>query len=585
MSVNFNYNSIKTTPINNNTERNNSKKITTTACITGLLVGTGITAGVIIKGKGGKQIIEKISQKLTEVETNVKGLWDKYRGKTPKADETSKIQERIDAAKKQAEEIRTIREAEIRAEQEAIEKHNKLIEEAKRQREIKAAEEAAQKAKDEQIALAAQKTKKANWNFKYHTENSLAPFINPKSNIQNNTPMIKGESYSSYLARLREKESMFDIDEFAHKLEKTTPETMFYNVVEQLEKCHQNGGTITVDETVRLLSETKNTMSSTVGYLKELESSSYFSIERVKDKFKDYQKYVVELIREIEVANKEGEAAPMVVKKALKNIENKKLARKAFVEEITQNYERQLEQIRQQIKYDEANIPPVNKNVTLNREETQELAKELNEIIASGGTNPNFNEGTPLWKLNAAWKQKYISMPFSMKDKTGETAILDIFPRYESGFLRSGGDKYRFKVAGDFKYEPLYRQMHVENSEEFIKQFENIGGIYKPGRLQSCSKEKLYGEYWGRSQYGFTEWNPENNIKFVIHPKGPVSKAADIGEGKYGTIEAIYAANSEFRILGTVKKTVTPEEIQKGIPEFKNQFEDFEKYEIHLQEI
>ena len=179
-------------------------------------------------------------------------------------------------------------------------------------------------------------------------------------------------------------------------------------------------------------------------------------------------------------------------------------------------------------------------------------------------------------------------MAFSMNDKQGETAILDMFPRYKGGILRLEGKEFPLKTYGEFKYEPVYRQMHVDNPEEFIKQFESIGGTYKPGRLQSCSKEKLFGECWGgldNTQYGFSEWNPNYNVKFVIHPKGPVSNAADIGEGKYGAYEVIYSANSEFKILGTVKRTVTPEEIRKSMPEIRNAFKDFDKYEIHLQEM
>lgn len=585
MSVNF-YGYNVNLNANNTPQKETPKVSKTTIVAGGILTGAGVVTGILTKGKGGKKVVETISKNLPELETKAKKLWGKLTGSAKKEEEIRKAQEE---AKKRAEEYARQLEERHKAEQKAIEERKKALEEAQRQREIKRTEELAKKAQAEKAALAARKAQEANRSFKYDTENSLATFIDPKKAIQNDTTMIPNESWESYSARLREKQSKIDVYDFARKIENTEPQTVFSTVAEQLEKCHQNGGTATVEDAIKILENAKSQMSSTVYELKEIDS---FGSKHVKTRFDDYNKYVDELIAELKSTNAEGESAPNIVRKAMSNIENRKIAfanaRKLAYETATKSYEQQLAPIRERLHYDEASVPPVNKHVTLNPEAKQQLADELNKIIAPGGSNPNFTAKSDLYNMHSTWRAKYISMPFSMQCKEGETAILDMFPRYESRILKLDGERLPFRGAGDFKYEPLYRQMHVENPEEFVKQFENIGGEYRPNRLQSCSKEKYFGECWGgigNERYGFTEWEPSNNVKFVIHPKGPVSNAADIGEGKYGCFEAIYSADSRFRILGTVKKTVTPEEIQKGLPNFKNQFEDFEKYEIHLQEM
>ncbi|MCM1338098.1 MAG: hypothetical protein NC191_00320, partial [Muribaculaceae bacterium] len=275
-------------------------------------------------------------------------------------------------------------------------------------------------------------------------------------------------------------------------------------------------------------------------------------------------------------------------KNAINNIKTRKLtainARNAVYERATQSYQEQLAPIKERIRYDENYVP--NPSCNLTAQQRQATAEELNKII---GSESNIPADASIGRLQSAWKNKYLSMPISLKNQEGETAILNSFPRYEAGVMKNPqGQVYHRLNTGDFKYEPVYRQMHVENPEEFVRQFDDIDGIYAPGRRQSCAKTRYYGECWGpleSTQYGFAEWNPTYNVKFVIHPKGAISNAAEIGEGKYGDLEVLYSADSRFKILGRVKKTVTPEEIKANISGFKNEFADFEKYEIHLQEI
>ncbi len=503
------------------------------------------------------------------------------------AEELKKIKlQELEKAKaeqlKKAEEARIAQEKALKAQQEAREK---AIQEAK----IRAEKEAKIKAEKQAQLEATRKAQNANREFEYSTNEELAKYIDPKQEIRNNIIRKEGESFDDYFKRQTESAEKIDIFDFNRSIKYTKPNTVFKVVFEQFKKCHENGGTASIDDFIKTLENTKSKMDSTYN---ELYRENPYGSSTIYQKFNDYKKYIDKVIAEIKSTNAErteGESAPNIVRKALKNLRNKKIARQNYVSEIFQHYEQELDTIRGHLKYDEANVPPIRKKVTISTEEKQKLVDSLNDTIGSGGENPNFTVDTPMSTLSSAWKQKYISIPFSMNDApVGETAVLDLFPRYRSGISHVDGKDFPFKTSGDFKYEPLYRQIHVNNPEEFIKQFENIGGEYAPGKLQSCSKEKLFGESWGplnSIRYGFTEWAEGNNVKFVIHPKGPVSNAAEIGEGKYGCYEAIYAPNSKFRIVGTIKKTITPEGIKKDMPDFRTEFDDFTKYEIHLQEM
>ena len=187
-----------------------------------------------------------------------------------------------------------------------------------------------------------------------------------------------------------------------------------------------------------------------------------------------------------------------------------------------------------------------------------------------------FSADSTIEELANAWRLKYISTPhIRLSNPKFEKAILDTFPR---------ADLSRMHRYGDFENEPLYRWMHIEDAPKFLKKF-NPNGTYTLDRLQSCSKEKHFGEIWGglNTQFGFENWNKNYNIKFVIHPKSKQALAADMGHGKYGNYEAIYPAGTNFKVIGKVKNKVTQEEINKHVSD-KIKFDDFERWEIHLQE-
>lgn len=555
--INKHANTTKRNILTNNSENKNS-----TIAVTGALVTTGTATAIISGRKAGKKIIETINKQLPELETKVKGLWGKLTGKAKKEAEARKAEEAAEAARKRAEETRKRLEAEAKAQKEALKQKQKACEELIKQKELKKAEELFNSCKSDIL-------------------DSTAEIFAPK----NTTP---------------------NLYEYRKRLLRTQPQNIFDSIAKILEKHHKKGAPDTTESTVKILKEVKSQLTSQLNQfieenakeierLKKIGQADY--AQHTNKKFlkqiapiKDYESYIDELIVELNKTGNIEESGSSTLRKAIntveKNRETAKIAaakaRQATVDAISRDYQQQLAPIKERIRYKENYVP--NPSTELTNSQRQVAIEELRGII---GESSSLTPDSSIAAMNIAWKNKYLTMPFSMNCKEGETAILNMFPRYESGVIKYREFSHNVHT-GDFKYEPVYRQMHIENPEEFVKQFENIGGVYTPGRLQSCAKTRYYGEAWGsieNIQYGFVEWNPQNNVKFVIHPKGPISNAADIGEGKYGNYEVLYSADSKFRILGTVKKTVTQEEIQKGMGSFNNPFDDFEKYEIHLQEL
>lgn len=85
-----------------------------------------------------------------------------------------------------------------------------------------------------------------------------------------------------------------------------------------------------------------------------------------------------------------------------------------------------------------------------------------------------------------------------------------------------------------------YQEFNINNfvNETFIP-----GATYSYPRHQSMSKSEKFAEGVHRDD------NPGMNMKFVIHPKSKISKAYDIGMRDLGANEAIYPAETPFKIL------------------------------------
>ena len=295
----------------------------------GAIVGSGIVATTIgvltakhISVKNAKKAAEELKKiKLQELEK-------------AKAEQLKK-----------AEEARIAQEKALKAQQEAREK---AIQEAK----IRAEKEAKIKAEKQAQLEATRKAQKANWGFKYDTDKELAKYIDPKREIRNNIKQKEGESFDDYFKRQKESSEKVDILDFDRSIRDTEPNTVFNVVFEQFKKCHENGGTISIDDFIKTLESTKSTMDSTYN---ELYRKSPYCSSSIYQKFHDYKKYIDKVIAEIKSTNAEraeGESAPNIVRKALKNLENKKIARQNYVSEISQHYEQELDTIRGRLKYD-----------------------------------------------------------------------------------------------------------------------------------------------------------------------------------------------------------------------------------------
>lgn len=200
----------------------------------------------------------------------------------------------------------------------------------------------------------------------------------------------------------------------------------------------------------------------------------------------------------------------------------------------------------------------------LTKEEMQTLADEFNKTFNTDKYTSDYS----LEYLSEIWKNKYIS-GYTMKlPPKIEQSLLSQFERANPSAL------YKQQPT-TFEHQPLYRWMEISNIDDFLKQFQKEGCEYSYNKLQSCSVSPSRGELTTR----LSDWNPGNNVKFVYHPKEAVSKAAVMGEGKYGNTETIYPAGQKFKFIGKIKKEISNADYPKEEP-----FDSFYRWEIHLQE-
>ena len=330
--------------------------------------------------------------------------------------------------------------------------------------------------------------------------------------------------------------------------------------------------------------EDKSSYFSRLYDLNKYGSTSNSKIARELEKRDNMLREVVEELKASE--NAEGKNTYDTFKEAIAKVKNRyeaiKAARIERVKNISEQNESEVAKIKDRLVYDES-FTPQSQRIQLTPEQKKAVIDTLNEEAGI-----HLTMDSSMYEVAEAWKRKYVGLPIKITKEAaeGERAILETFPKYD-GIQRDWSGKEIRKISSEFEHAPLYRFMHVENEVEFLKQFDRIGSEYVPDTIQSCGKAKYYGEAWGpieARRYGFTEWDKHNNVKFVIHPKGKHSSAADIGETKYGSLEAIYPAGTKFRYIGKYKKVITPEEINKAMGHDFN-FEDFERYEIHLQEL
>ena len=145
-----------------------------------------------------------------------------------------------------------------------------------------------------------------------------------------------------------------------------------------------------------------------------------------------------------------------------------------------------------------------------------------------------------------SWTEKHTDdySDTSLYDGIEDILLNKAFPRYNSANTKI--------KSNDYEIEPLYRWLRIlpdnniykaKSVDSLVDEYFQVGKEYIAPRIQSCSKTK------GSAETYFHDNNSSMNVKLVIHPKGKISKAADIGEGVYGNYEAVYAEGTRFKVI------------------------------------
>ena len=218
-----------------------------------------------------------------------------------------------------------------------------------------------------------------------------------------------------------------------------------------------------------------------------------------------------------------------------------------------------VEKVRAKLKYDDT----VLESVQLTVEEMTRLAQLKPEVFKG------LSKEEALGKLRHytdGWVKAHTD---DISDTSAYQQIEDIL--LKKGFNRYDSSTYRYK-SKDYEVEPLYRWMNIdkgnyklkhdgsvdydskiESVDSFVDEYFKAGAEYTAPRMQSCSKNK------GCAENYFHDNNQYMTVKLVIHPKGKVSKAADLGYGKYGNNEAVYPPGTRFKVIDRhIEECVNP---------------------------
>ena len=101
----------------------------------------------------------------------------------------------------------------------------------------------------------------------------------------------------------------------------------------------------------------------------------------------------------------------------------------------------------------------------------------------------------------------------------------------------------------------MARWMEIDNLPHFINTIPKEGEIYKLDRMQSFAKTTKGAEIIHGNQ--FYDGNISKNVKFIVKPKNELTKAYDVGQGKYGAEEVLYKAGEEFKIISKKPEYLT----------------------------
>lgn len=142
-----------------------------------------------------------------------------------------------------------------------------------------------------------------------------------------------------------------------------------------------------------------------------------------------------------------------------------------------------------------------------------------------------------------AWQQAHLG-GFNFKNSELEEAVMSLAGRYNSKHPIK--TKTQFETIAqknykqDFENEPVYHWFESVAPEDFVnRQIPKTGEIYTLKRQQCCSTHKEYGEI------EFGDHMPNQNIKFIMHPKSETSRAYNVGYNQ----EVVYPKGEQFKIL------------------------------------
>ena len=165
------------------------------------------------------------------------------------------------------------------------------------------------------------------------------------------------------------------------------------------------------------------------------------------------------------------------------------------------------------------------------------IVAEINSQFGYEKLKPDCDVKDIAW----CWRQKYIEggwLNGGYSDSCIDAFLEKTLPRYE---IKDG--------------EQLGRWMRRDDLCKYIQDFPEVGETYTPGRIQSFAKTLNGAErYRGNN---FSDSNIDLNVKMVVTPKAKLTQAFDMGEGKYGSDEAIYGATQEFEVLNKGFEIVT----------------------------
>ena len=323
--------------------------------------------------------------------------------------------------------------------------------------------------------------------------------------------------------------------DFAKLYQKYTADEFLQGIIDTRKEAEKQG--LKESDIKALFVKIKeSTLSTKFEYKDEFDKTAYdFNLSKAAQKRKDIINDIETLEQSVE--RKNGETF------------GDYLARLADIRKSKMQKTSHIERVKAKLQYDDITQEPAG----LTDEEMKRLLQWKPEVFKDLSKEEALNK---LKQYADGWTQAHTA------DESNTSAyqqIEDIL--LKKAFKRYDSSTYRFR-SNDYEVEPLYRWMSIykgyyklkpdgsvdynstiKSVDAFVDEYFKVGGEYTAPRMQSCSKNK------GCAETYFHDNNQYMTVKLVIHPKGKVSKAADLAWGRYGENEAVYPAGTRFKVI------------------------------------